>query len=129
MRRFLPLFGVIVIAVVAASAGGAATPAPSIHLSGRTLTGAHFLPLKTLKVTVTGSSSSRFLAKPARNGTFHLPLGFDPLSGCGGNVKISVSGPRGEAASLSIPKALCPGGSAVGVSANGGDGSSVSANG
>ena len=122
----LPLFCAV---VVASSAAAATVPTPSIHLSGKTLTGAHFLAQKTVTVTIVGSSKSTFLAKPASNGAFRLTLGFNPLSGCGGDVKIKASGPRGESASLDIPKSLCAGGSTVGVTANGSDGSTVSASG
>jgi hypothetical protein len=117
----------VVAAVVAASAG--ATTVPSIHLLGLTLTGAHFLPLKTVKVTIVSDTKKTLSTKPLKNGTFRLTLASDPLAGCGSIVKITATGPRGEAASLSVPKALCPGSSSVGVSANGTDGSTVGATG
>jgi hypothetical protein len=126
MNRFLPLLGAIVFA---SSAAAATVPTPSIHLSGKTLTGAHFLAQKKVTVTIVGSSKSTFLTKPLKNGTFRLALGFNPLSGCGGDVKIKASGHAGESASLDLPKAQCPGGSSVGVTATGSDGSSVSASG
>jgi hypothetical protein len=119
----------IALVAAAVTAGAGATAVPSIHLTGGTLTGAHFLPQKLVTVTILSSSKSTFVAKPAKNGAFRLTLGFDPLSGCGGTVKINVTGPRGEAASLEIPKALCPGSSTVGVSANASDGTTVGATG
>ena len=125
--RLLALAGLTV--AMAASTAGAATPIPSIHLAGVTLSGAHFLPLKTVKVTIVSTSKTTLSAKPAKNGTFKLKLASDVLAGCGGDVKISATGPRGEAASLNIPEALCPGGSTVGVTANADDGSTVSASG
>jgi hypothetical protein len=96
---------------------------------GKTLTGAHFLAQKPVTVTVVGSSKSTFVTRPAASGGFRLALGFNPLAGCGGVVKIRATGPRGESASLNIPKAGCPGSSSVGLTATGSDGSSVGASG
>ena len=129
MRVVLPLLGVICFAVIAAASTDAALPTPSIHLAGKTLTGAHFLPLKPVTVTVVGDSKSTFLTKPTPVGTFKIALGFNPLSGCGGSVKIRANGPRGEWASLNVSKPLCSGQSSVGVTATASDGSTVTASG
>ena len=81
--------------------------APSLHLSGNTVRGAHFAPREVVRVTFLGPAPrTQRRVRTTATGTFTVALpSFDP---CTESLTILAAGVRGDDARLKLPQRACP---------------------
>jgi hypothetical protein len=90
--------------LVAATAAGAARPAPIITLkSGQTLSGSRFVPREWVRVTV-GTTATRVRANAT--GRFVVALPVVPIDRCSG-AQVRATGSSGDVALLKLPLPAC----------------------
>ena len=81
--------------------------APSLHVTGQTVRGAHFAPREVVRVTILGPAPRiQRRVRTSATGTFTVPVpSFDP---CTESLTIVAVGARGDDARLKLPQRACP---------------------